>query len=158
MFATLQEKAILAAVLALAIIGCLGWIEHLGYARCVRQDVKIVQQAQVQNAATVARATQITHEEARTYAAAIAAPVVAPVHLTFRVCEPAGAGSLPEAATAGSDAHGAGDVPGSDHAGALPGAAGGGRDVGPGLQKVGQSADAQVAGLQDYIRRVCLPR
>ena len=90
--------------------------------------------------------TATINAEAKTYAAAqidpIAAPVVSVCHYT-----PA---AVPRATVAGSLPHGAPNLPAPSPPAAVPGP-----DIGRPLVSIGHTADAQVAGLQDYIEHVC---
>jgi hypothetical protein len=158
MFATLEEKLVLIGIAALACVAAIGWTEHLGYARCEKQGAAVVQKQAVMNAATAARQTEITHEEASSYAASVAAPVLNPVHLDIGLCDAPGRSAVPASAPSRPLPDGETSLRGPDHGSALRGAADEGTDLGPGLQAVGQDADARVLQLQDYITRVCLAR
>jgi len=89
--------------------------------------------------------------EAKTYAQAVDIPPVDPPHVS--VCYyRTPAAPLPRPAAAGPGAHAAPDVPGAAPAAPEPVP---GPDIGPGLLELATQANAQVAGLQDYIAKVC---
>jgi hypothetical protein len=91
-------------------------------------------------------ATRI-NAEAKQFAQAPLDPIVAPV---VRVQYREAAACVPRAATAGSGAHDTAAVPAPGVVDSVSGP-----DIGRPLVLVGHVADAQVAGLQDYINHVC---
>jgi hypothetical protein len=100
----------------------------------------------------------IVQKEGTTYAKATAAPIPDAVAPVVSVCYYRTAPAVPSARPAGSGAHEPAAVPN----------AGGGDPYLPAptlirwntkpLVRIGRDADAQVAGLQDYINRVCLAK
>lgn len=84
--------------------------------------------------------------EAKTYEDAILQPVAAPV---VRLCTNSRA--LPAPRPAATEAHGEAPGRASDQPDLIQGP-----DIGRPLVAIGHDADAQIAGLQDYITRVCL--
>ncbi len=91
-------------------------------------------------------ATRI-NSEAKQFAQAPLDPIAAPV---VRVQYREASACVPRAATAGSGAHAAPDLPAPSIVDSVSGP-----DIGRPLVSVGHIADAQVAGLQDYITHVC---
>lgn len=87
--------------------------------------------------------------EATTYEAATdpLAPLPAPV---VRLCYSPAAPAVPSTQPAGSGAHASPAVPAAAPADPVSGP-----DIGRPVLQVGVDANAQVAGLQDYIERVC---
>lgn len=86
-------------------------------------------------------------QEAQTYEDAQLAPIAAPV---VRMCEYAPAARLPSPNPTGPGTHAPAATHGADPVPPVPGP-----DIGPGLLRSSTVAEAQVAGLQDYINRVC---
>jgi hypothetical protein len=91
-------------------------------------------------------------QEARTYEAATdpLLPVAAPA---VRVCHYTPVASVPSADPAGSGTDAAAPVRAANPPDPLPGP-----DIGRPLVQIGHNADAQIAGLQDYIEHVCQAR
>ncbi len=151
MLTQLEERiAWAAAVLLLGALLVVG-LEHRGAQKCLQANEVLDQRAEVHNATVEATNTQIIDQEAHAYADALAHPVLRPIHISL--CDrpaPSRAVREPETARAATDAGARLREP--DHAGAVQ------RDLGPELQALGKDADAQIRGLQDYIRRVCPAR
>ena len=137
-------------VLAL-VVGAL-YERHEGAAASIARDTAAETKIEVKDAAAEATATAETQKEMSDYAQATSQPVTtAPV---VRVCAPAkpsGAGKvLPAAPAAGATDAGA-DVPGAAQPDSV------GSDIGEPIEEIGRKADAQVAGLIDYVTKVCPP-
>lgn len=152
MLTQLEERvAWIAAVLVLALCLVIG-LEHRGAQKCLAANEVLDQKAEIHNAAVDATNTEIIDHEAREYAEALSRPVLRPI--TVSLCDRTAASRpvrRPEA-TARQVDEGAG-LPRPDNPAPMSD-----RAVGPELQAVGRDADAQIAGLQDYIRRVCPSR
>jgi hypothetical protein len=89
-------------------------------------------------------------QEAKTYEAATDPaldPIAAP---RVSMCYYAPSPTLPSTNTSGSGAHASAPVPAAAAPDPVPGP-----DIGRPIVQVGHDANAQVAGLQDYIERVC---
>lgn len=147
MTAVAYAKVIGAAVLALSLF--LAGYHFGGLApklACVQAQVKteaLAQAKRTKDTATVA-------EEAKTYDAATdpVQPLPAPV---VRVCRaPPAPAAVPNAAASGFRAHEATPLPAAAPRDPLPGP-----DIGRPVVQAGRDADAQIAGLQDYIAKVC---
>jgi len=152
MLTQLEERlAWAAAVLILGACLVIG-LEHRGAQKCLAADAKLDQQAQVHNAAVDAVNTEIIQQEARDYAEALSRPVLRPISVSL--CDRSAASRPMRRAEAAGRAvdEGAG-LPRPDNPAPVSD-----RTVGPELQAIGRDADAQIAGLQDYIRRVCPAR
>jgi hypothetical protein len=122
-------------------LGGLGTRERVAVAQ-VKQE-KAQDTKRTIDEATVAK-------EAKTYEAATdpeLSPVSAP---SVRLCHYTPVASVPGANAPGSGAHASAPVPAPAPAAALPGP-----DIGRPVLQVGHDADAQIAGLQDYIEHVC---
>jgi hypothetical protein len=152
MLTQLEERiAWAAAVLVMALCLVIG-LEHRGAQKCLAADAKLDHAAEVHNTAVEAVNTEIIEQEARAYADALSQPVRHPINVSL--CDRSAPGRpvrRPEAAPGRVDATAGIREP--DHATSVSD-----QTVGPELQAVGRDADAQVAGLQDYIRRVCPSR
>jgi hypothetical protein len=141
-----------AGVALLALLGGVAYERHAGAQSCVLAQTKLALKQEAQNTADASAAAVQVQREVTDHAQAVAAPVRAPV---VRVCpaaqppHPGGVLQTPAAAP-GADA----PAPVSDPAQSDPR----GRDIGTPIEKVGQAADAQIAGLEDYITNVCLRR
>lgn len=146
----LEERLIWVAIVVIVIIGFAWHERHVGAQKCLQADAQATQAAQAHNAAVLAQGTTTVYQEASTYHEAIAAPIARPVRL--RVCQPPAASAVPGSTAAGSLSDGAAPLPGSGDSTPVQ------RDIGPQLQAVGRDADAQIAELQDYVRRVCAIR
>jgi hypothetical protein len=137
-------------VAALALFGGGFYVGRLGIE--VHDDKQvIVNQAQEQKRATTNSA--IISEEGKTYANAVAAAVAAPDPAPAVVCvrryaNPVQAGA---AAAPRVEPDGGGGLPGGDYQPVHPIT-----DIGGPASAIGARANAQVAGLHDYITRVCL--
>lgn len=116
---------------------------------CRTADAQASVQQEAHNAALQAQGTTTIFQEVHDYHEAIAAPIAHPVQL--RVC-PRTHEVLP-ASTPGSGSDEASASGAADHGQAVPS-----ESIGPELQAVGRDGDAQIAALQDYIRKVCLVR
>lgn len=116
--------------------------------RLAAAQTVVKQEVATQRRTTTDQAT--VAEEAKTYEAAIdpLAPLPAPV---VRLCYNSTArAAVPSAHPAGSGAAPGPPIPAAAAAPTLPGP-----DIGRPVLQVGRRADAQVAGLIDYIQRVC---
>jgi hypothetical protein len=146
----LEERLAWLAILAFVIVG-FGWHERgIGTAKCVAADTKAEAKQDEKDAQTHQKQQDAVISEGTTYAAIIAAPppVGPPVRLCHDTPHPAPVPATPAAR------------PGSNDPPAIPAASGGdsqkGPDVGPDLRANDRKADAQVSGLQAYVRDVCL--
>ncbi|SRR6266404_3686015 len=145
----LQERLILLGVFILVIFGFAWHERHIGAQKCL-QNVDKANAIEESKQATQYTADQGTvSNEGKTYEAAKTAPVApAPV---VRLCP-----RLPRQAVQATP----------DAGSTTDGKASGGREASPGvtawdttaLVKAGRDADAQIAGLQDYILQVCRPK
>lgn len=97
------------------------------------------------NADRAKAAIPVIAKEGDDYAKAVATPPVDPPHVWVCPHAPAAASDVRRAPAAG---------PAPDAPAHVPDPAP--RDIGPAIVTVGADADAQVKGLQDYIRDVCL--
>jgi hypothetical protein len=122
-----------------------GW--HFGGESGQLAESKAVAKQEAQVITQSATDTSTINTEAKTYAAAQIDPVAAPV---VSLCYYTPAAALLGAPATGSGPHAAAQLPAPGPQPALPGP-----DVGRPLVQVGHDADAQVAGLQDYIEHVC---
>lgn len=134
---------------ALLIFGFALFERYEGGKSCRTADVRASVQQQAHNAQLQAQGTTTIFQEVHDYHEAIAAPITRPVAL--RVC-PHPDSVLPAPAT-GQDRHAEPPVSEPSHHDPMPA-----EPYGPELQEVGRDADAQIAELQDYIRKVCLVR
>lgn len=137
--------------LALIILVGFGWHERsVGAGKCEAADAKAAQIEDKKDAQTLQKDEDAVKTEGITYETIIAAPppVGPPVRLCHDTPHPP---SVPAAPVA---------RPKADAPPAVPATAGGdpekGPDLGPELRANTRQADAQVAGLQAYIRTVCL--
>src|SRR6266404_8739410 len=145
----LQERLILLGVFILVIFGFAWHERHIGAQKCL-QNVDKASAIEESKQATQYTADQGTvSNEGKTYEAAKTAPVApAPV---VRLCPRLPRQAVQAAAGSGSAVDG--KAPG-----------GGGDSAQPTLWdstpvvKAGRDADAQIAGLQDYILNVCRPK
>ena len=145
----LQERLISLGIMAVAAVCMFFYIEHLGAQKCL-QNVEKASAIEESKQATQYTADQGTvSNEGKTYEAAKTAPVApAPV---VRLCPRLPRQAVQAAAGSGSAVDG--KAPG-----------GGGDSAQPTLWdstpvvKAGRDADAQIAGLQDYILNVCRPK
>jgi len=139
---------VIEAVLAiLLIIGFALYERHQGARSCEVNDKAAVAKDEQKAASDYAKGVTTVFQEAATYDAAIRAPVDRPIR--FSVCQPSRRGPATQdpAPSPGTDA--ATPVRTESAPDSVQ------RDVGPELLTVGRDADAQIAGLQDYISRVC---
>lgn len=148
----LEAKLIgIAGILTIALVTLLGfgWHERgVGAQKCETADVKATQAQDQKDAQTLQKQQGAVQTEGITYEQIVAAPppVGPPVRLCHDTLHPA---PVPAAASTGRTANGAP---------AVPAEAGGDsqRDLGPDLRANARKADAQITGLQAYIRDVCL--
>lgn len=146
-----EERLLWLALVAALVIG-FGWYEQgRGAAKCVAADTKAASTQIAHNATVEAQAATIVSQEKTTYEQAVAAPVLVPIHVS--VCHEAARGAMSNAAATGSSADARAPVRTTDRPDPVPGP-----DIGPSLQAVGKDATAQVAGLIDYVNKVCLAR
>ena len=155
MFGLSQAAERIVWVLALVLVSALvifgySWHERrVGAAGCIQSVQKTNAAAEVKEEKQHAVDTGTVQREGTTYAAQIAAPVIrAPI---IRLCPEIPRSPVPAAAGAGPE----------DHAQAPGGEGDQGRpttwDSTP-VVRAGRDADAQIAGLQDYILNVCRPK
>lgn len=147
----LEERAVWAVLVILVIVG-FAWHERsLGVRRCEKADALASSQQDLTDARTHQKQQDAVITEGKTYAATTSAPP--PAGAPVRLCDAPHPAPVP-AATAPS--------PRVDAAPAVPAEAGRDSaqrpDVGPDLRANARDADAQIAGLQAYIREVCLAR
>ena len=145
----LEGALILTLLLAVVVVGWTLYERHAGAAGCL-QGVKATNTAAEAKEETQ-HATDVgtVQKEGTTYAGAIAAPILpAPI---IRLCPDLHVPSLQAGAIAGPSAdaeapHGAGDQGQPATWDSTP------------VVRAGRDADAQIAGLQDYILKVCRPK
>lgn len=144
-------------VVALACLGVGGGVmlyDHhergIGAVKCEATIQKADEAQEVHNAATQARDSTVVQQEAKDYASAVAAPVIRPVRVFI---SPPTIAIMPTAPVTGPGSDAAPAHGSADNSGPVPP-----QSFGPELQAIGHDADAQIAGLQDYINKVCIPR
>jgi hypothetical protein len=142
------ERTIIEVLAVLALVGGFALYEqHRGAAKCIAADAAAVAKQEVHVAVKGELDAKTINDEARVFKNVLAEP--APIDVPHvRLCHYTPA-ALPRAAAPRP----------------LPDAAPAGRsqdqgtpDLGPPLVKVGRDSDAQVIGLQDYVKNVCLVR
>jgi hypothetical protein len=142
---SLERTACEIVVGLMMLFGFVLYERHEGAKRCENADKTAVAAQVAHNEVIQKSDAQTINQEAIDYAKAIAAtPDPVPVLTCVRYYTPA---ALPKATTAQPAGHAAPE---------LPTAAGPSFDPAPAVAKIGQAADAQIAELQDYVRRVCL--
>lgn len=141
------ERTLIEIVAFLAMVGGFALYErHQGAVKCVAADVAAVTKEETHEAVKAATHAKTINEEAQTYANTVAAPdPIDSPHVSLCHYTPT---ALPSAPAPRPLPHEATPSGKSDPPPAV--------DVGPPLVKVGVDVDAQVKGLQDYIRNVCL--
>lgn len=150
MIFTLLEKRLVGCLVAImAIFAAVMYLEHRGAAQCVAADKAAVAVQTVHKATAEAADAVIVTQEKQTYVQAVDRPLVRPINVSLCITPPIvraapASGRSPDAAPASAEVHRDPVVQGEN--------------IGPGLQRTGQQADAQIAGLQDYITRVCRQR
>jgi len=145
---TLKAVALLVAVLA-----CFGAGYYLRGLQCKVGDETAVIKQVAQNQKTLSTDQTITSEESKTYANAVAQAISAPDPAPAVVCVRQYAAPRPLSQAAATPAAAdAGDRLPTGAPGPLPGPT----DIGGPATASGARANAQVAGLKDYITRVCL--
>ena len=123
------------------------WERHQGSATCVAANVAAVASQVAHNVAVAVVQTSDLTQEAKTYAAQVAAPTLpVPALKCVRVGAPRPV-SKTTAAQPGGHAPAVLPVPDSQSF-----------DPGPALGRIGKAADAQVTELIDYVNRVCLEK
>jgi hypothetical protein len=137
-------EVLLAAALLLAFTL---YERHQGAQSCVRADNAAVARDEQKAASDYAKGVTTVFQEASTYDAAIHAPVDRPIHVS--VCQPSRGSTPAQDPTPAGVADAAPAVRTASEADPVQ------RDVGPELQAVGRDANAEVIGLQGYIREVC---
>lgn len=149
-FSTLEIKLIAALVAVFAIFGIGVYLEHRGASACVAADKVQVADQTAHKASVEAVDAVIVTQEKQTYDETVDRPLVRPI--TVQLCDAAPAivpaaptpGRQPDAAPTSTEVHREPVVPSAT--------------LGPGLQRTGQQADAEIIALQSYIRDVCLKR
>jgi hypothetical protein len=149
---SLQRLLFEILAVGLALVAGVAYERHEGAKGCEQADTKAATTQALKVAGEAGAATEIVKHEEQNYVEAITRPVVdAPV---VRVC-PAAPTPHPSAVLRATSAatvdHAAPEVP----AAIAPNPPG--RDIGAPVESVGHDADAQVAALQDYVKRVCSP-
>lgn len=147
---SLQHLAIeIALGLALLVTAVL-YLEHRGAEKCINADKAAVATEVTHEAVKAATDAQTINQEAKDHAkATAAAPDPTPALVCVRrYAAPKTLSTAPAAEPLG---HGPADSPKADSPAV-------GDDPGPDLAKIGQAADAQIAELQDYIKKVCSVR
>lgn len=143
------ERTIIEILVGLAVAGGLVlYLEHRGAQGCLNENKAQVAQQETHNEVKAATDAQTINQEALDHAKAIAA---APDPTPALVCvrkyaapRPLSTPTAPEPVRHDpADSRKADQPPATD-------------DPGPDLVKIGQGADAQIAELQDYIKKVCL--
>ena len=145
----LEGALILTLLLAVVVVGWTLYERHAGAAGCL-QGVKATNTAAEAKEETQ-HATDVgtVQKEGTTYAGQIAAPVIrAPI---IRLCPEVPRSPMPAAAGAGPEDHA--EAPGREADQGRPTT----WDSTP-VVRAGRDADAQIAGLQDYILKVCRPK
>lgn len=149
-FSQLEIRLIGSLVAVILLFGLGVYLEHRGASACISADkVQVAAQAAHKASVEAVDAVIVTQEK-QIYDQAVDRPLVRPISISL--CGPTPAtlpaapapGRKPDAATTSAEVHREPVVPSAT--------------LGPGLQRTGQQADAQIAGLQDYINRVCLKR
>jgi hypothetical protein len=133
------------AILAMLVIGIPWYFEHRGAKECKAADVAAVATQEAHNADVVKTDTATNTQIEDTLHAAQIAPIAAPVvRLCYYKASPL---PNPTPTTSGPDV--------SPTVREEPVA---GPDIGRPILTQGRNADAQIAGLQSYITKVCLVR
>lgn len=146
----LEIRLIGALVAVILLFGIGVYLEHRGAASCIAADkVQVAVQAAHKASVEAVDAVIVTQEK-QTYDQAVDRPLVRPISLSLCNATPA---VVPAAAAPGRQPDAAPASAAIDREPVVSSAT-----LGPGLQRTGQQADAQIAGLQDYINRVCLKR
>lgn len=144
----------LALLLAAIVLDFAGGVYYERLVRVHHED-KATIATQAQEIQRTTDDTKITSDEGKTYAAAVAKAIAEPDPAPAVVCVRRYTVQVAAAGTAGPRAHDAGGLPAGDYRPVQPPAAGG-TDIGKPASAIGARATAKVAGLQDYITRVCL--
>jgi hypothetical protein len=138
-------------ICVLALGAGIAYERHEGAKACIARDVKAAGAQETKVTAQESAAAEEVKREGEVHDQTVAEPVIpiAPV----RVCplaQPSHPSRVLQTTAAGSGAAESPDVPAAAarHSDAV--------DVGEPLERVGQSADAQISGLVDYINHVCL--
>lgn len=151
----LETKLIVIAailIIALLALGGFAWHERgVGAVKCLQADATATAVQEAHNVAVQAQGTTTVYQEASDYHEAVSAPIARPVRL--RLCQPSVARPVSDSTPARSDRDGTATLRGADHSDSMPNEPGG-----PELQAVGRDANAQIAELQDYVRKVCSAR
>jgi hypothetical protein len=149
-FSVLEIRLIGAVVALVGIFGLALYLEHRGAEKCVAANVAAVQVQDAHNASVAAVQDVVIAQEKKDYVEAVDRPLVRPI--TLQLCDAAPAVvPAPQAPRPKPDA--AAPSPAVDRKPVVPSTT-----LGPGLQRTGQQADAQIAALQAYVRDVCLKR
>jgi hypothetical protein len=144
---TKLEIALAGIVVALLLfVGWSFWERHEGAVSCEDKDKSAVASQEAHNATVLVNQNQAIASEKQAYEDALLQPIAAPV---VRLCS--APSPVPQAPPAARGTHGNASVPIPS-----PEAVVSGPDVGLPLVRIGHDADNQIAGLQDYIKRVCL--
>jgi hypothetical protein len=142
---SLERTACEILAVLLLIGGFALWERHKGATACINADKAAVAEQEAHNADVLKTDAQTLNQEAIDHAKALAAaPDPTPILHCVQYITPR---AVPKAAAPEPTGHAAPD---------LPAAVGPSFDPAPAVAKVGQAADAQVAELQDYIKKVCL--
>lgn len=149
---SLYAHLVWAVGVAIALILGVVFERHEGAKSCLLRDSQAANKQTVQNAVKHEAAQGAVHDEVLQYIASVSAPLM--VLPAVRVCaatKSSHPGAVLQAGTPGSAVAGpAANVPKADQRAAVA------VDIGQPLEKIGQKADAQVAGLVAYIQNVCL--
>jgi hypothetical protein len=149
-FSALEIRLIGALVTLVAIIGILAYFEHRGAEKCVAENNVQVAQQTAHKATVEAVDAVLVAQQKKVYDEAVDRPLVRPIALSL--CSTA-TPVVPAAPAARPKPDAAPTSPAVHREPVVPGAT-----IGPGLQRTGQQADAQIVALQSYIRDVCLKR
>ena len=148
---TLAERLAWAAIaLVCAVLG-IAWERHEGAQSCVERDTAAGTHQEVVTAAAEATGSAEVAKEIEDYARATNQPITTAPHISVCVAaQPSAARAVLPARASRASAHAAADVPaaGASVARVLDGER---------LEEIARQADAQIAGLQDYVLRVCPP-
>jgi len=145
---TAIERLVLEIAGALFLVwGTVLYLEHRGAAQCRASDMLAAAAQAARNEAQAHDDAKLVNSEAASYAQTLALPAPADSpHVSLCHYTPA---SVPQTAAARPRT----DEPAADRTADTLAAA---PDLGPALVKLGVNADAQMHGLQTYIREVCL--
>ena len=145
----LESSLILTLLLAVVIVGWTWYEQHAGAAGCLQSVQKTNAATEVKEEKQHSADTETVHHEGATYALQIAAPILpAPI---IRLCPELHVAPLQASAAPGPEPDAKAADRGEDPQRATT------WDSTPVVQ-AGRDANAQIAGLEDYILKVCRPK